>query len=483
MGYGSFTPPTKVKKPSSIFYDSKGKPLGLEGFYKDQSIFLICNGPSIGDMNLVPLDYRQTFGINNGGVLRPKFWTAQDPAIKFLDAIWLDPTITKIVPMPRANASFWHNGQTIGPIKDICPSVMYHHKTSDCDLNTWLDASNICWGVPKGDGHRLNSMIAALHIIWFLGFRTVYIIGADFNMTQEQSYFFDEVGGVNGNNELYRLTNTYLAELDTRWQARGYNVFNCTDGGNLTSLRRMSYTNALAESEVLSTRETKGMYKGKGSKGILYYSHNILDGTKINNTCRESLINSGLPITSVTHKPIDLGTNIVVDLPKTLGSMLEQIIVGLENMTEDYVYLAEHDCVYDLSHFNIKSLTITYNTNMWRLTPLGYWKHPDTKPVLSACTGPRLLILEAIKDKLAQYKKREHLFKKHKYVKMLYEPGRGGGKSGKDTKCLLVASENPCLDVRHSANSTTRGWTRNWKYIEDLEPWGSAISQRKELGI
>ena len=53
----------------------------------------------------------------------------------------------------------------------------------------------------------------------------------------------------------------------------------------------------------------------KSTKQILYYSHNIIDGTPLNNLCRQLLSATDLPIISVTHQPIELGKNIVVDLP------------------------------------------------------------------------------------------------------------------------------------------------------------------------
>ncbi len=490
MGYGehSVNKVEVIKTKHSIFYKGKNISLNIEGLYAGQAIFLICNGPSIDGMNLIPLDTRQTFGINNGGILRPKFWTAQDPAAKFSDAIWLDPTITKIVPHPRAGAHFWDSVNhcdskiTIGQ----CPSVIYHHKVSECDAENWLDATCIQWGVPRGKGHRLNTMIAALHIIWFLGFRTVYIIGADFHMTTNP-YFFDEEGSSGkaaGNNALYALTNAYLEKLDPLCQERGYNIFNCTDGGNLTALRRVSYTDALKATEISTTRETLGMYaRQKSKRGILYYSHNILDGTKLNDACRQSLIDSELPITSVTREPIDFGHNLVVDLPPTLGSMLRQVIHGLENMTEDFIYFAEHDCIYHPSHFDIISGHITFNTNMWRLTPLGYWQHAETKPVLSACMGPRKQLLRAMKHKLVVYKEREHLYKNHKYVKMLYEPGRGGGQSGKQIKCFLTSSEQPCIDVRHGKNASSRGWSARHTHKQTLPYWGDAREFRNTISV
>jgi len=245
MAYGDQRPraPLPLKK-KAMFYRGADKPIQLDGFYEGQSIFLICNGPSVNDMNLIPLDARQTFGINNGGVIKPRFWTAQDTATKFKSEIWFDPTILKFVSFPRARACI--KGRLV---KD-CPGIIYHEKSSRCDTSTWLDENCICWGVPKGDGHRLNTMIAALHIIYKLGFKNVYIIGADFTMASDEPYFYDGKSNVSSNNELYKLTDAYLKTLDPLWQKAGYNVYNCTPNGNLTALRRKNYMIALQETEI-----------------------------------------------------------------------------------------------------------------------------------------------------------------------------------------------------------------------------------------
>jgi len=466
-----------------IFYNGK-TPMALEDLYKNQSIFLICNGPSIDGINLVPLDTRQTFGINNGGILRPRFWTSQDPSAKFSDAIWLDPTITKFVPFSHINGHFWdtvNECESEATIRD-CPSVILHPKSSRCDPDTWLTEDSVCWGVPKGDGHRLNTMLAALHIIWFLGFRTVYIIGADFSMSEDAPYFFEEdgKGKAGGNNELYRLTNAYLAKLDPLWRDAGYHVYNATDGGDLTTLRRIDYTDALKKTEISTTRETFGLYRGIKeymTKGILYYSHNTLDGTKLNDECRASLVASGLPITSVTHKPIDFGTNIVTHQEPSLLAMLENIVEGLRIMKEKYVFLTEHDCVYHKSHFIVPSQQIHFNTNAWRVYSRGYCRHPADKPVLSACSGPRKELLKIMEEKLVKYTDKHNKLNtdQRAYAGMIFEPRGIGG---------LYDSEVPILDFRHPNNTTgCKAFPRRWETRTTLPHWGSSVEQLETLKI
>lgn len=225
------------------------------------------------------------------------------------------------------------------------------------------------------------------------------------------------------------------------------------------------------------------------SKSVIYYSDNRIDGTGLNNACRKTLTDSGLPIISVTQKPIDLGTNIVVDKRPSGKSLIEQVIIGLENCTADYVYFCEHDCLYHPSHFDITSHVVAYNSNIWRLTPIGYYLHPKFKPVLSACMGPRLRLLEAMRDKLEHWNTKEIQFiaeghnPETERMSMMYEPGRGGDRSGSRLKCWLPESEFPVLDVRHSDNFTGRGYNRHQAYVNTLPYWGEYKELRKSLNI
>jgi hypothetical protein len=212
-------------------------------------------------------------------------------------------------------------------------------------------------------------------------------------------------------------------------------------------------------------------------KGILYYSHNNIDGTPLNDACRKSLLDSGLPITSVTHEPIDLGRNIVVNRPRALLSMLENIVQGLETMTEDYIFLAEHDCIYHPSHYDYESDHISCNINMWRFAPDGFYKHPSDRPCLSSFSGPRLQLLESMRFKLAQFRRRLNRFDPmvRAYPPFIFEPMRQDAKR--------YSSEIPSLDARHLRNSASGCVLRRWGVQKTLPHWGDIKSFYARMGI
>jgi len=212
------------------------------------------------------------------------------------------------------------------------------------------------------------------------------------------------------------------------------------------------------------------------TKGILYYSHNTLDGTKLNNECRRTLLNSKLPITSVTHKPINFGTNIVVDRLPSLLAMLENIVDGLTAMTEDYVFLAEHDCLYNNSHFDIKSFRPQFNVNAWRVSIGSYNKHPDKQPVLSTFSGPRKGLLKLMTVKRDTYREahRKLNVRMQAYVPTIFEPR---------AQSSIYGSFDPVLDFRHQRNTSIGGLPRTGGCQTVLPYWGYASDLSIRLGI
>ena len=75
-------------------------------------------------------------------------------------------------------------------------------------------------------------------------------------------------------------------------------------------------------------------------------------------------------IVSVSQKPIDFGQNVIMNLKRSAESMFKQILMGLEFIDTDIVFLCEHDILYHTSHFDFtpqREDTFYYNTNVWFL--------------------------------------------------------------------------------------------------------------------
>jgi hypothetical protein len=86
---------------------------------------------------------------------------------------------------------------------------------------------------------------------------------------------------------------------------------------------------------------------------ILYYTSNRED-PGFEGRIRETLLKNcgGLPIISISQKPIDLGTNICVgDVGVSGFNMFRQVLIGCEAATSRFVISAEADCLYPPDYF------------------------------------------------------------------------------------------------------------------------------------
>lgn len=86
---------------------------------------------------------------------------------------------------------------------------------------------------------------------------------------------------------------------------------------------------------------------------IIYYTSNRED-PGFEKRVQENLIkvSKGLPIISVSHKPIDLGKNICVGDVGTSGfNMFRQVQIACEAATTPFVISAEADCLYPPDYF------------------------------------------------------------------------------------------------------------------------------------
>ncbi len=194
------------------------------------------------------------------------------------------------------------------------------------------------------------------------------------------------------------------------------------------------------------------------TKGIIYYTHNRL-GEPIFSLVQEHILKAGLPIVSVSLKPINFGRNIVLDLKPGYLTMISQITKALEESDSDYVFFCEHDVLYPLSHFDFtppKDDIFYYNSNVWR------WKYPDNL----AITYDRLMSLSGLcvnrKFALDHYQKRLKKIYEQGWEtdtrhepewarKWGYEPGtkklKRGGFSDDDFETF--SSKFPIIDIRH----------------------------------
>lgn len=272
-------------QPQPMFFTREMSQLNMIGHYRGKSAFMICNGPSLAsgryDLSLLKLPGVITYGINNGPkTVRPNFWSCVDDPKRFLKSIWLDPTITKFVPQAHSEKQLFDN-ETWEDLKFIkpdgkarpylvgdCPNVVYYHRNSKFVAERFLFEDTINWGNSAEYGGGRSVMLPSLRILFLLGFRNVYLLGADFKMSETQTYHFDEQrskGAVKGNMETYdRMKSEYFPSLKPIFDREGFNVYNCTEGSELKVFPFVKYEDAISECTSplgdLKNERTWGLY-------------------------------------------------------------------------------------------------------------------------------------------------------------------------------------------------------------------------------
>ena len=226
------------------------------------------------------------------------------------------------------------------------------------------------------------------------------------------------------------------------------------------------------------------------TRGVIFYTDNRI-GEPIRSIVQKHILESGLPITSTSLKPIDFGDNTVVEGERSYPTMVKQIISCLERSTTEYVFFCEHDVLYPESHFDFtppKDDIFYYNSHVWR------WRLWDD----TAVTYDRMLPLSVMcvnrEFALNHYRMRGKKIEEMGWSKtrsreprwvrrMGYEPGtkkkRRGGLT--DDNFETWRSEHPVIDVRHKGTFSSpkvkledfKHKPKWWKEIpiEEIKSW------------
>lgn len=261
-------------KPTPMFFRRDGMNVDLINIYKGSNVFLICNGPSFKDVNhdLLRKPGIVTFGVNNGGhVFRPNLWSCVDDPTRFMPSIWNDPTIMKFVPQAHFEKPLFDpkTNKIIDRMVGDCPNVFGYRRNEHLIPEQYLFENTINWGNHKDHGGGRSIMISTMKICYLLGFKNVFLVGCDFDMSNKKKYFFDEdrsKSAINNNRNSYDLMNKYFSQLDNQFRKVGFNVFNVTEGSKLESFRTKSLKDAINESLIDTSDSTKGMYKSPSDK-------------------------------------------------------------------------------------------------------------------------------------------------------------------------------------------------------------------------
>lgn len=269
-----------------FFWTSDRTPVDMKDWYRGTRGFLVCNGPSLvtHDLSLLKKRGVLTMGMNNGWAPHiPNLWVGNDHPGRFCDDGWRDPTILKFTPAEHLQTptSMLHRRLPNGTFKqlpqrtDQMPNILYFIRNQKFEPSTFLTAGAICYGRsarwhdnvrPSG----VSTMLQAIRIMYHLGIRTIFLLGADFKMvgTAEQNpgnYAFEQMRtqrAVDNNNRMYEMMNWMFADLAPMFKLANLSVWNCTPNSGLQTFPHMPYLDAVT-SCILPDLVTDGWYSNE----------------------------------------------------------------------------------------------------------------------------------------------------------------------------------------------------------------------------
>jgi hypothetical protein len=247
--------------PVPLFFSRTGTNVWLEDQFKGWTVFLLCGGPSLADKYDLAQLIRtgvMTFAKNiSPTIFRPQLWTQVDGTGNFLRSIFLDPRIMKFVPFEHADDLVFDSNAwrfTDMHVAD-CPNVVYWRRNSQFNHEQFLSEDTINWGQNAEGrcslGHKgsRSVMLSAVRICFALGFRTVFLVGADFTMSLgAQNYAWKQdrsKSSVKHNNETYQILNARFDALRPIFERHRFQVYNCNPDSGLKSFDHVPFAEAV----------------------------------------------------------------------------------------------------------------------------------------------------------------------------------------------------------------------------------------------
>jgi len=216
---------------------------------------------------------------------------------------------------------------------------------------------------------------------------------------------------------------------------------------------------------------------------IIYYTANVISEHFMANVQKQILkVVGDTPIISVSHKPVNFGQNIVVDLPRSFYSLYKQVLIGCKEAKTEYVAMAEDDMLYSKEHFDYRPSenTLAYDLNKWSIFS---WTKPPIfsyrpRKTMAALIAPRATLIKTLEERFAKYPVFEEI-PKSIYDFYWGEPGRFEDhlripKQKVETYMSsvpsVIFSTPEALAFEHLGKRKAHSQIRETK----LEPWGTA---------
>ena len=235
----------------------------LRDYWRMNPAFLVCGGPSVKGVDISLLEDSRvcSIAVNNiAGFVKPKAFVYSDPTEKFHGGVFLNPGIMKFVPLPKLKNQVRlkdEDGFRFAPVRvRQCPSVWGFERNSYFDPETFLIGEQAQWGCSKTcpDDTTFEKVLftpfLGLRLLHYLGVRTVFLLGVDFDMSPgvEGGYAFNQArtkGAARSNNDHYRKVHKMFEALKPVFDEAGFNVYNCNNESRLSVFPYYPYEKAV----------------------------------------------------------------------------------------------------------------------------------------------------------------------------------------------------------------------------------------------
>lgn len=211
---------------------------------------------------------------------------------------------------------------------------------------------------------------------------------------------------------------------------------------------------------------------------LLYYTANLVEepfGTNVRNHLL-SLFPEGIPLISISHKPIDFGENIHVEgYEPSIYNIYRQILIGAKAAKTRFVACCEDDSLLNREHLSFRPAgdCFAYNINRWTIDHNIFFHRKRVN--MSMCIAPTDLMIDTL----------EKRFEKFPNVMSREEMGAAGGfgEPGKfeaayglpSVKMVTFATSVPTIVFNHRGGvGGLRKIMKTDHIKEELPVWGKA---------
>ena len=218
---------------------------------KNQAAFLVGRGWSATDTKRKLLCQLRipVMAINDypdNPYMKPRYWCSGDPPKYFSERVWTDPEVMKFVGLHNRDGERPRDGAYAPKrlAKEAPNTFFFHQATDEMDVEHWLFHPFIAWGSTIGckdgpkqlyeHGAARSSMLIGLKLLFFLGYRRVYLLGCDCDPHQHPASEYW--------NTIFHLTGQ-IAPHFKRW---GYQVFQTNPNSHLRCFEFADFDKAIA---------------------------------------------------------------------------------------------------------------------------------------------------------------------------------------------------------------------------------------------